>query len=349
MNPVDVQNIQKALNLKGAKLKVDGLWGPVTDAAFKKLGAGLVKPGTSTPAAAPTAAAISDNDKAQLRSEYGFLAAYLDDPEIGPLLKTATDQGYTAARLQQELLPTNWWKTTQASARQWDAKVKLDPETANDTRRKKSADIWDTTIALGLDLSPSQRQQLVGRMSEEAIKYDWSDRQLRDAVVSEIDFTKSLTGESGTTGGNLKKIAAQYLIPVSDQTISQWTRQILSQEVDENAFTSWAKEQAKSLFPNLSGAIDAGVTVAQYTEPYKQVAAQMLGLSPDSIDMRDTKWSKALQQIDPKTGNRVAMTLSEWEQNLRKDPVYGYTNTNKYKEEASSLSGDILRKFGATT
>lgn len=349
MNPVDVQNIQKALNLKGAKLKVDGLWGPVTDTAFKKFGAGLVKPGNTTPQPAPSAATVSDMDKAQLRSEYGFLAAYLDNPEIGPIIKTATDQGWTASKLQQEIEPTNWWRTTQSSARVWDARVARDPETTGAEKRKKGVDIWDTTIAMGLDLSPAQRQSLVDRLSGESLRYDWSQTQLTNAIVSEIDFTKALTGQAGTTGGQLKQIASQYLIPVSDQTIGNWTRQILSGELDAGAFTSWAKEQAKSLFPNLGNAIDAGVTVAQYTDPYKQVASQMLGIAPDSIDMKDQKWRAALQQVDPKTGNRVAMSLNEWEQELRKNPVYGYTDTNKYKEEASTLSQALLHKFGATT
>jgi hypothetical protein len=146
----------------------------------------------------------------------------------------------------------------------------------------------------------------------------------------------------------LKSMADAYLVPVSDGALSEWSRKELSGEVPQDGFLSYVKEQAKSLFPTLSAAIDRGVTVAQYSDPYKQLAAQVLEVSPESISLADPKWSRALTNVDPKTGDRAAMSLYDWQALLKTDPQYGYDRTQQGRQEGAQLADKILQTFGRT-
>ena len=145
----------------------------------------------------------------------------------------------------------------------------------------------------------------------------------------------------------LKQVASEYLVPISDQVIQQWGQNIASGQVDLNGFTSYMKEQAKSLFPGLTAAIDSGQTVKQYTDPYRQKAAQVLEINPDSIDFSQPQWEKALQQIDPKTGERVSMSLSDWGMELRSNPLYGYSKTQGAKTQAYDSVLNLATRLGA--
>jgi hypothetical protein len=109
----------------------------------------------------------------------------------------------------------------------------------------------------------------------------------------------------------------------------------------------YAIEQAKSLFPGLTAALDAGQTVDQYADPYKQIATQELNVNPADIQWTDPKWMKALNQVDPKTGARTSMSLDQWLSTLRTDPTYGYDQTNKAGQQAAQLATQLSQRFGA--
>jgi hypothetical protein len=115
--------------------------------------------------------------------------------------------------------------------------------------------------------------------------------------------------------------------------------------VTPDEFTDYVKEQAKSLHPGLASAIDRGVTVKAYVDPYAQVAAQTLDVSPDSIDfVHDPKYQKALFQKDPKTGENTAMSLADWGTYLRTLP--DYAKTRGANQMAAQFGNSLLQTFG---
>jgi hypothetical protein len=137
------------------------------------------------------------------------------------------------------------------------------------------------------------------------------------------------------------------MVPISDQAQQKWASDLMQGKVNDNDYMNYLKEQAKSLFPSMGAAIDSGVTPSQYTDPYKQIAAQTLQVPPDSVNFSDPKWGKALFQIDPKTGARTAMSLADWGKTLRSDPVYGYAKTPAAQSQAADFAENILNTFGA--
>ena len=99
------------------------------------------------------------------------------------------------------------------------------------------------------------------------------------------------------------------------------------------------------MYPSIAGAIKAGITPADYVTPYKEVAAQLLGVSPNAIDMTKPQYQRALSAPDQQ-GTPVAMSLYDWQQTLMKDPQYGYMNSVNAKDRASSIAQGLAEVFG---
>jgi len=283
--------------------------------------------------------------KEEVAKDYGYFAAYLDDPELGPILTKAAIDGWDESRLRGAISKTKWWKTHSDSARSFDAQSKLDPATQRQQIATQVASLTNEAKQLGLVIDPKRLSQ----MAVNSLRYGWSGQQVRNAMVSEGKF--DMSGKTGsaalTLRDNLKARASQYLVPVSDKTMNQWMKNVTRGDVSEQDFDGYLKEQAKSLFPGLAAAIDRGVTVEQYADPYRQIASQTLEIDPQQVNFLQPRWSKALQQIDPKTGDRTSMSLSDWQNTLRTDASYGYDKTQQAHQQAADLTTQLAKTFGA--
>lgn len=298
---------------------------------------------TSTSTSSPTASAGTIKD--QVAKKYGYLSSFLDDKEIGPLLIKAVQQDWDQSRMQGALTATKWWKTHSDTTRAWDAQSKTDPATQRSLIQGQVAELHAQMRQLGLIVDPKRLAQ----MAVNSLRFGWNAQQIRNSLVNEGKF--DMTGKSGsyalTLRDNLKARAAQYLVPIDAHTMGQWVRNVEKGEVSENDFDGYLKEQAKSLFPSMGAAIDAGVTPQTYVAPYASIARDTLELPDAAINFTDPKWSKALFQVDPKTGTRTAMSLSDWQNTLRTDPAYGYDKTGGAKAAASDLTTRLAKTFGA--
>lgn len=323
---------------------------------------------------AKTTGALDTN----IAQNYGYLAAYLDEPEVGDLLRRAAREGWSPQRLEVELRKTEWWKTTTDAQRQWDATRELNPADAKAQRDNRAQEITAMAQGLGVRLSPER----LAEIADESMRFGWSQTQIKNAVTAEYQYgggtqpgeqveaggpagrgkgpmspgqRAGLTpnvrtpegdefGLAGQTIRQIKEMAGQYLVPISNQTLEMWAEQIVRGTTDMEGFNSYLVEQAKSLFPGMAAALDKGVTVAQYADPYRQIAARELELNPESVDLNDPRFRKMLDQTDSK-GNRVSMTLSESAEYLRSLPEW--QQTRGANEKAASLTENILRTFGA--
>ena len=151
-----------------------------------------------------------------------------------------------------------------------------------------------------------------------------------------------------STVQSLQADASNYLVPISQQTLAQWSQQINAGLATQQGFDSYLKEQAKSLFPSMAAAIDAGITPYQYVDPYRQVTASVLGVDPNSINFLDPKWSRSVTQKDPKTGMPTAMSLWDWQKTLMQDPTYGYQQSQNGVSRAAAFADALGTMFGKT-
>jgi hypothetical protein len=169
-----------------------------------------------------------------------------------------------------------------------------------------------------------------------------------------MKYALMLRGHGAPSGGevtqNVTKVmglADDYGVPLSMEQAGKWGYQLTGGIVDETALRGYMVEQAKSLFPGLSDALERGITVRQYADPYLQIAQRELGTDPNTVALTDSKWNAALNQIDPKTGARVSMSLHDWTSHIRSNAEYGYDKTDQARSRSAQFATQLEQMMGA--
>lgn len=268
----------------------------------------------------------------------GVAKVYLDYVSASP--------PWTDAQLQSALQKTEYFQSEPLTQRQWDISRITDPATAN----QKIDDMWSQLKALesstGLTLDYASALGFVGN----ALGQGWNTNQIRFHFLTSVNTQQvgtSPTGEIANSAAQIRATAQDYGVMMSDKATIDMAHQLAAGIQTPESVKGYMQEQAKSLYPMLSGAIDRGVTVAQYTDPYKQLAVQELGINPANFDLTDPKWNSFLNQIDPKTGQRTVLNQQEWQAKIRTDPTYNYDTTQAARTQAGQLATTIASKFGA--
>jgi hypothetical protein len=271
-------------------------------------------------------------EKAQ--SLYPNISWALKVPELaGIILKAAAEQ-WDEGRIRSAIQSTDWWRERTEAQRRWDQLLNTDPAEANRQVELYRQRIEQWAGIRGIALDPQQ----IWWTATIAAANQFNDDQIAAYIV------KNFTSRAPVVRDHLNQLAADYVVPLSEQALSMWEEKILKGEANQETFVAYLREQAKSLFPSLAPAIDRGITVRQYAEPYAQIAVRELGINPADIDWRDPKWAPAIHRIDPNTGEPVSMSLAEWTRELRSNPIYGFDDLPQARELASAL-GDALKRL----
>lgn len=275
-----------------------------------------------------------------VRSLYPTMSWMLDVPELSGIIIQAGIENWDEGRLVSALQGTSWWQSRNQAQRAQEQLFRTDPATWEQQKGSVKTQILQFAGSNGLSLSDAEADYIAFY----AYTNGWSAAEWQANVVN---YTMGQKGQSAAgIGAQLKQMAGQYAIPISDGTLKQWEQNILLGTANQSTFMAYVQEQAKSLYPGLANAIDMGITVQQYVAPYAEVASQELGVNANSIVWTDPKWNVALHQIDPKTGAPVSMSLSEWTRELRTNAIYGFAETDRAKELASQLGTGLAELFG---
>lgn len=275
--------------------------------------------------------------------QFPELVPILQKPGVFQVLVDSINNNWSDDRRNAALAQTDYYKNNDAAHRYWDVFSSTDPASAKTRGEAGARLVTDTASALGVTLTPDQSWNL----SVETTINGWDASRVRYEILAAADPTSAKGGDLASTANSIKSLASDYAVPLSDTAVMQWAKQMEEGAIDINTVKGYLIEQAKSLFPGLASALDRGVTVKQYADPYIQAAVQELGINPDSVDLTDPKWMSALNQIDPKTGARVSLSLDDWTRKLRTDPTYGYDTTNNARASATQLTSALEAKFGA--
>lgn len=350
--------LQQALNAKGAGLVVDGIMGPRTKAAAAKYGVSTGTPaaGPATGGASPATAAATGGTTgpvklaanapvadqiAYLKEHYGYSAWTLDDPELKPIFIQAATEGWDANKLKGALEPTQFWQTHNATQRTTIEQKNSDPAAYQAGVRQTRAEIVADAGRQGLSIDPGRLDQI----ATDAYTSGWSAAQITQATGAEFHYDPNASTQPGEVG-NLKGIAAAYLVPLDDTTIQQWGGDILSGKVTDAEFTEYIKGIAKGLFPTMAASIDAGQTVAQRVAPYRTAIASTLEIDPGSVDFMDPKYMRLLSSVDPKTNQPVMKPLYDTMTELRTNQIYNYQDTSQAKQQAAQFSQLLGQTWG---
>ncbi len=276
----------------------------------------------------------------QARELFPGLAWMLDIPELADLISRAAAEQWTTNRIQGSLQGTEWWRARNSVQRQWEELSQSDPAEARRQQQALAFEMRRWAATVGVSMTSDEALYVAGlSLSRGASQPEW-----QAGIYTE--YVDNRGQRAGTVRDQMGQMAAQYAVPIAGPTMDKWAQDLATGMVDMNAYESYLREQAKSLFPGLANAIDRGITVDQYVQPYAQIAVQELGVNPAEIDWRDPKWNTAIHRVDPKTGVPIAMSLSDWTKELRTNSLYGFDQTQRAQEQATALGQALLQRMG---
>lgn len=293
--------------------------------------------------AAPAAPAASQDPNTVAQQLYPQYAWALNDPELGPIFRAAaaSDPPWDAARLQGALYATNWWKNNSTTARAAFLLQQTDPATYKQNTSQMSAHITDLATQEGVQMGPAWAP-FSDALAAQAISLGWTDADIKRAIANQPGIGFSIASPDAQ---NIKTLFADYGIPMRPDDLNNWTHDLASGRQTTDNLRGWLIETAKGRYPGISQKLDEGMTVAQIWGPFQQQAATDLGVSPDSIDINDPKYNRALNQ-PTKDGGVQMMTLYDWAKLYKTDPVYQYDKSPQARGTAAQFISGLEQTFG---
>jgi hypothetical protein len=119
---------------------------------------------------------------------------------------------------------------------------------------------------------------------------------------------------------------------------------ILTGGITREDFQRQQREIAKKRYPHLADLIDQGVSLESLAGNFKNTAAQLLEVDPNTLDMSAADYEVAINFGEE--GKKRVMSTGEWDRLLRTDPKYGWEKTNNAKDEARGLAANLVQAFG---
>ena len=161
--------------------------------------------------------------------------------------------------------------------------------------------------------------------------------------TQEINALNIPEGPSGKFFVQIKNLAFDNGIKLSDKDATAYANKIVAGQVDENTVYSTIRESAASAFPALADKIKAGLDLKNLASPYIQSMSDILEIPDTAIDLFDPQIRSAMAYTLP-DGKIGTKSIYNFEKELRKDDRWQYTN--KAREQAASVATTVLRDFG---
>jgi len=204
--------------------------------------------------------------------------------------------------------------------------------------RARAQSIELLSTELGIDLESKDLQRLARDWASGL--YDANTIRAQIARVGTIDFNKGAAAETLNT---LKQYASDLGIEFDETWFNKAATRILKYKDDSETYNQQIRDFAKSQYPTLAEQIDAGFTVRQLASPYVQNMSRILEIDPGTISLNDRTIKQALTGLSPE-GKPMTTPLWKFEQELRQDPRWNYTNNAQ--EDLMGTARQILKNFG---
>ena len=274
---------------------------------------------------------------------FGALSAYLDHPELGPILNQAADQGWTPERLQVAISQTQWWKTHDASQRQFEELQRTDPAEAADKVSKQEQQIRTLLAQEGATLSDARITALATAQVANGVATNDVPRQ----VLAEIQYDPNRASGALTSQQQSVKARSEgdWLLPMSDEAAFSWAKQIEMGQATQAGVDAYMKNVAMATYgqnDNIKTALEQGSTMKVIMDPYTQAASQLLEKSPAEINWMDPTLQRVINHQDT-NGTRM-MSIPEAQTYLRQTDEFAHTQ--QANQGVAELQQGIAQKMG---
>jgi hypothetical protein len=278
--------------------------------------------------------------------------------ELAKFIDTAMQNGWLQAtdptNFETNLRKTQWYKDN-GSQGILAAKDKYNnPRTYQDSLDRRITDIENQAIGLGYKLDPNT----ISKLAETSLfsAYDSTvftssayQTQLQSKIAQAAKATKiPLTAGAGLTNEQKLRVYGQDMgVNLGDKWYTDAANSINdpSTQTDYSTYEKMIRDQAASKYSGFSDLINKGVTVKQIADPYVQSMANILEVDPSTIDYtKDPTVQKGLGMGIAAGGVTQPMPMWQYEQTLRQDPRWGFTNNAR--DSVNGTAHQILKDFG---
>jgi hypothetical protein len=282
--------------------------------------------------------------QAYITQTYGYIGAYLlQIPELLPILVSAGLENWDQAQFDGAIVQTQWWQSTSQAQRNFQEIQATDPGEAEQQVSQMQDTILSSAQSLGVTVPPDQLKNL----AQMAVTFGWSadviTQTLRAGGGSSAPSTSF--GASATFADQAAQLAGEYNIHVSPAQMQAYVDQSVKGTLTADGLQQEFMKQAEQQNPWMASSIAMGVTPSQYLSSYASAAGTTLGIDPSDVNWTDPKWNQALLQTGP-NGEQTPVSIGQFQQNLMKNPIYGYQNTQGARDQAFSTAQTILQTFG---
>ncbi len=284
---------------------------------------------------------------ATVSQKYGYFAAYLNHPELGPILRKAAEQAWSAELLQGAIAKTSWWSTHAAAAREFDLLAQTDMATLTQKIHSKAMELQAQAAKMGLRFD---NWKSVTDMAERVIKDPtMGEAEIQWMLGSQLHYDKyaAMGGAKGTTSGTMaaaKQRAADYMIDVSDRWAFNMSKNIAMGIRTPDDIEAELRERAINRYAWLAPELEQGRTMRDLFDGHIASIAQLLEVDPETVNLRDPKFRAILETVDDQTGNRRSMTTTEAEEYVRGSAEYD--STKQAMDKAAGFAENVMRTFG---
>lgn len=276
-------------------------------------------------------------DPKTIEREYGFAYTFFkSDAELWKLLNHAVNGGWDVTRFQAELKDTKWYKQHSDIWRQMTALQYSDPKTFQERLGNMRTQIQNLAGQWGADLSSKELDTYTHR----ALLLGWSPDQILDHIAKDVRPGKDehYGGQLSGIEANLRALAQANGVAINDKMLQGWMQAIVRGDSDPKEFETYIRDIASKTFGAYGKQIKAGMNMQDLAAPYIQSMANILELNPNDIDLTDRTIRSALSQKDPKTGEPTTMSITDFEDSLRSDKRYQYTDQAKTQMKAYAIA-----------
>lgn len=257
--------------------------------------------------------------------EYGYVGTLANAvPELKRILLASAAKGATVEEFTRAVQDSKWWKNSADSFKQYQILKATKPGEFQAQRGDMVVKVRQLAAQLGVGLGEGKGSQL-GHIVDMAMQHGWDDATLQAQIGHQLKgASATFGGQAGTIQQQLKKMYADYGLPMSPNTVNLEVRGVIDGTSTVQAVQARLMTAAKSRYANLATQIDQGMTVAQIADPYVQQMASTLELPPAKVALTDPYIQKALTARDDK-GQPTTVPLWQFQDQLRQDPRYDKT------------------------
>lgn len=265
-------------------------------------------------------------------------------PELRKLIDQAVAGNWTQATFQNEVETSNWWKTHSDSARAAIIQKANDPAAYNERFSHAAHSVVDLAHQLGFAITGPQAQAIANTaiLTGNETNQAWLTQQLSSHEnYTGTTTTAGLQGQMAGTAQQIQGMLGDYGQKWSPAQIAEAAQAVVSGRTTLDTYKQQIQNWAVSAYPSLAKQIQGGQTVRELATPYVSSMSNLLEIDPNSITMFDPRIRKALQGVTDSSGNRVQVPLWQFEDQVRQDPRWQYT------QNARDTMATALTKLGS--